>query len=623
MRDLKAQLWTSHLVLVVVIAALSVLATVTFHRLGRQVDRILRDNYKSVVATQNMKDALEQMDRAIAFEMGWRAEQAQQQFAEHDLKFRNALNIEAGNITERGEKVLVQTLQTEYPVFAHTAQSLISGASSSDTHKASTAYFSEILPRLQKLKQTVHAIYQLNQTAILSADERARQEAGRATVWSAALAAAALVLAVLFVRFTIRASLQPLRVLASQADEIGKGHLNQRIDLRRSDEIGRLADSFNAMADSLQKSHELDAQRLARAERMSDEAMDSLYDPILVVDAGNRIVHINPAAEALFGAQSALIGQRADIAINIPEINAALELALTSGGVTAEEEPSDFLRIGSGVYRVRVTPIRSDTAPAGAVGVFEDMTQLEAVDRMKSEFIGTASHELKTPVTSLQLATDLLAEERLGPLTPEQRELVEGQKEDLVRLRTTVRDLLDLSRLEAGADTAELSPQPVDDLITSALHGILKSAAAKGVQLSKFTPTRLWVMADRPKLERVLMNLLNNAVRHTGTGGAVTVTCEPMGSMAEITVMDEGSGIPEDYTETIFQPFVQVPGSMQGGTGLGLSIARRMVEAHGGSIWVASTGENGTQFRFTLRLADTAATQGHLPGGDDGTHPDN
>jgi signal transduction histidine kinase len=255
-------------------------------------------------------------------------------------------------------------------------------------------------------------------------------------------------------------------------------------------------------------------------------------------------------------------------------------------------------------FRLRTTPMRDNTNRLlGAVTLLEDITHLREIDRLKSEFIATASHELRTPLTSVQMGVHLLLEGALGELTDSQNEVLEACRQDCERLDKLMRDLLDLSKIEAGESQPHLAPVGARDLITTAVKDLRPQVETKGLELRVDVPVDLpSVMVDRLQIERVISNLVINALRHTKQG-EIKISAEGRDSHVAVSVCDTGSGIPTEYLPHIFDKFVQVPDAPTGGAGLGLAISKSIVEAHGGQISVQSQAGRGTTFTFTLPLA--------------------
>ena len=609
MRNLRVQLLFSHLLLVGLMVVLMLGAIVKFYRLGNSIDRILKDNYASVIVAQNMKETLERQDSAATFFLAGHAEEARAQYEDNRAKFEQAYQTEAHNITEPGEQQAANALHDDFAGYTQAMQNFLRSSpprSKSEVDADSRIYFETLKPDFLRLKNRAQNILNINQQAILQADARAKQEARRAAWLGMAVTGSAFVLALFFALRMIRASLTPLRSLARQAEEIGAGHWNQRIELRRSDEIGTLAESFNRMAEKLREAWAVEEQRLHRAERMSDAALESLYDPVIVTDGTGAVVHWNRAASGLFGPEEQAAGLPIARAVKDRRIVEAVENAIHRERTSAAEGEAGFVSLTSGeterTYRLRATPMRDEEHTLlGAVAVLEDITHLRELDRLKNEFIGVASHELRTPVTSLLLSSSLLQDGAAGELNADQKEIVAGQREDLERLEKMMRDLLDMTRLEAGVMPPRLERTAPRELVNAAVQAVTAQAEAKGVALTGIAPEDLpAVRTDRSQIGRVLVNLVNNAVRHTPKGGTVTVAASAAHAGVTFEVRDNGAGIPKEYLTRIFERFVQVPGATGGGAGMGLSLAQTIVKAHGGTITADSDPGVATTFTFTL-----------------------
>jgi len=252
-------------------------------------------------------------------------------------------------------------------------------------------------------------------------------------------------------------------------------------------------------------------------------------------------------------------------------------------------------------FRLRTTPMRDNGSHLlGAVTLLEDITHLREIDRLKSEFIATASHELRTPLTSVQMGVHLLLEGAAGELNDKQTEVLSACREDCERLDKLMRDLLDLSRIEAGESQPDLRVEKTREFIINATEELRPQVEAKSLSFQVNVPVGLPdVFIDRSQVERVLANLVVNAIRYTKQG-EIRIGAEPRGGYVAISVSDTGTGIPQEYLPHIFDKFVQVPGAATGGAGLGLAISRLIVEAHGGQISVQSEAGQGSTFTFTL-----------------------
>ena len=618
---LRRQLLTSHLLPVGLMLLALGGAIAGFFQLGRSVDRILKDNYQSVVAAQNMKETLERQDSAATFFLAGQAGRARRQYEDNRHLFAAAFEIEAHNITELGEGRMADDIGRQFAVYHRDLERLLYAAPPLPTPRAREFYFGRLEPEFVRLKQRAQDVLELNQAAILREDRRAKAEARRDALLGVGATAATALFATLLAWRMIGAIMTPLVTLTWRAEEIGAGRLNQQIDARRSDEIGQLARTFNTMAERLSEARRAEEERLRRAERMTDAALENLYDPVIVTDEQARIVHLNRAAEKLFGSSTQARGRIAREIVHEDRLAHAIEQAVGREHTSAEEGAESFVSfrenpLAPGVeageprtYRLRANPMwdgGENGGLLGAVAVLENVTYLAELDRLKTEFIGVAAHELRTPVTSMLLGIQLLQEGAVGPLTSAQQEVVNATREDLQRLERMMRDLLDLTRLEAGATPPRFESVWPEDLVRGAARALASQAQAKSVELTvdlPSAPQAVW--ADRGQITRVLVNLVNNAVRHTARGGAVHMAATPTGDGKQVcfSVTDTGTGIPPEYLKLIFERFVQVPGATRGGAGLGLSLSRTIVHAHGSEIHAESRIGAGSTFTFTLPVA--------------------
>lgn len=233
-------------------------------------------------------------------------------------------------------------------------------------------------------------------------------------------------------------------------------------------------------------------------------------------------------------------------------------------------------------------------------------------DRLKSEFVGTASHELRTPLTTLQMGIQLLDEQFAGHTTDRQREILDMCREDAARLERLVTDLLDLSKMASGYMRPTLGAIPAATLVRESLRPSRPRIDGAQLELTINIDDNLpAVMADPRQIERVVSNLISNAVQATPSGGRITLSAQRAQDSVQISVADTGRGIPREYLPQLFQEFVQVPDAATGTAGLGLAISKRIINAHGGTISVDSDAGRGATFTFSLPMA---SGKPHSPG---------
>jgi len=595
------------LAITLIIGAMSI---VLLTELGESVDVILRENYRSVVACQDMKEALERMDSGILFVfLGYR-NKGTQLIQENREKFLATLKIQEGNITIEGEAERTAELSNLFARYREALQEVSAPVEIRRTD--AERYFSEILPLFQKIKGIADSILQMNQSTMSAANERARVKAAAARSRMLVLLIAGVAVAAVFMVFTGKWILKPIDRLTWSVDEISRGNLDLVVKIDSHDEIGRLSEEFNTMAERLREFRRTGQAHLMRIQRSTEQAFESLPDAIAVVDGAGTIEVATPTAAEAFGMKP-----ETDVrGLPLDTVAMLFDQAIRTGRVA---EPSDrgaliqkFIRGEERYFRPKAVPIvDSDGQPSGAVLVLTDVTQQRHQDELKKGLISTVSHELRTPLTSIRMAIHLLLEEKVGALTEKQAELLVTAREDAERLNSILEKLLDISRLESGKASKDLRPQPVHQLVFEAVEPFQTLAKERGISLSvNLADDVPEVLADLTLIQHAFANLLSNALKYTDPGGQVMVSAAAEEEFVRFAVSDTGRGIPAQYLEKVLEQFFRVPGQIpSSGVGLGLSIVKDIIDAHGGTIRVESGPGEGSKFSFTLKRATLVAPQ--------------
>jgi len=439
-----------------------------------------------------------------------------------------------------------------------------------------------------------------------------RVAAERMEYWTLLSGAGLLALAVgLFasIRLTSRI-LRPLSVLAQTARRLGGGDFEARAVVDGDDEIAQLAREVNAMASQLEQLRTSSVGESLQAPRAAQAAVDSLPDPVLLLDIDGRATCANEAARSLFAhpGRGEAAGPVTGLDASVREALDHLRTKVLAGkGPYVPRGLEEAVRLpsneGERHWLPRATPLYDDSgAIEGVTIVLQDVTRLRRYDELKSDLVATAAHEFKTPLTSLRMAVHLCLEGAAGSLTPTQFDLLATAREDCERLQAIVDDILDLARIQSGRVELRKDPLDPEPLVAMAVEAHRSAAKEKGVDLRAETLPCCEVRGDRERLGVVLANLVSNALRHTPSGGRVTVGCRPLSldGSVRFEVSDTGEGIPHEYLGRVFDRFFQVPGKPSSGSGLGLTIGREIVDAHRGAIGVESEVGRGSRFWFTL-----------------------
>jgi PAS domain S-box-containing protein len=616
--SLRAKLLTGYLVFVAALVVLGGWSAWHLREMGGVSRNIIANNYDSVVAAQGMRESLDRQGSAVLFTLLGRPEPALTQLAEERERFDAHFQRAANNITEPTEGEIIESIRRDRDAYYRQADAFLAQMKASRRRgptgppaQGRDAFdpggkFIRIEALLHQLQADCANLIQVNQRAMVAKSEAA---AGVARRWflttliiGGSLVVAGIGLAVLLANRIVR----PLRDLTVTMERIAAGDLDATAPVNSRDEVGILAAGFNSMAERIRQLRRSDLGKLLVAQQTTEAAIDSLYNPVIVTDAQGGVTKLNPAAEEIFGPETEITGKHIQEIAHDSRIAMAVSETLSSQRPVAGEGAASVLPLvvdgSEHAFRLRTTPMRDDEGRLlGAVTLLEDITHLREIDRLKSDFIATASHELRTPLTSVHMSVHLLLEGAAGSLTEKQHEVLQACREDCDRLDKLMRDLLDLSKIEAGEAAPHLLAVSAGDLIATAGESFRTQVESKGVALRIDVPPDLpSVLADRAQIERVVSNLVSNAIRHTDPGGEIRISALRRDSQVAVSVADTGCGIPPEYLPTIFDRFVRVADAPSGGAGLGLAISKSIVEAHGGQIVVQSRVGHGTTFTFTL-----------------------
>ncbi|BBO76207.1 PAS domain-containing sensor histidine kinase [Desulfosarcina widdelii] len=607
---LKNKILIGHGIPYLLMGLVVIWAVVNLLSLGKATDGILSENYRSILAAENMVDALERQDSGILILHLGNAVSGIAQFRKNEAVFLQWLARAKDNITILGEDELVRSIEADYAVYRSHFSKLTDLQSFSETVDTVAGYQTTTYPLFSKVRNACIDLRDLNEKTMYAASLKASQVAKKA-IWSTVgVAAVTLFIALAFSILLAQRIIQPIRHFVNASRRISKGDYAVKIPVGTHDELGHLAEEFNSMATQVDQYHKMNIDQIIAEKNKGEAILSSIEDGLVVFDVTLGVTGINPAARRLadFGFSEKKPLLCADI-FHDPIICDLVRKVVETGisPVTSDEQRVLTIEQDGKArqYLCTVTAIRGkDRSLSGAILLLRDVTRLKEVERLKSEFVMAASHELRTPLTSLGMSVDLLLEHAVQGLAKKDIDLLQAAHEEVHRMKALVNDLLDLSRIEAGRIDLEFECVPVSILFDHAEAVFKNQTDMKEVSLtSELAGGMPMVRADANKITWVLSNLISNALRYVSKGGHIGLSAYRIGPHVHLSVQDDGPGIPPEYQSKIFQKFVQVKGQETGGTGLGLAICKEIVRAHGGAIWMESSAGQGSTFIFTLPVA--------------------
>lgn len=427
-------------------------------------------------------------------------------------------------------------------------------------------------------------------------------ETTSSAIWPIVGLISALCLAIIIGGYAIaRFITRPIEELARTAQAISRGEGLRSARITASNEIGQLAQSFDKMTEFLVNAY-------ASVQEVADQRasiVESIADGVVVIDDLGNVKLINLATRRLMG-----IVEDAPMPAKLSDIPLVKLLEGVPG--FGAQRAQDLYTLGDYIVKVSISPVinAGGSRSGGYVCVLQDMTSEVTVDRAKTNFIGTISHELKTPLTVIRGNSDLLLRGLAGPLDEEQRVFVDSIRHHANNMTGLVNNVIVVARLDSGSLSTDLEPMELSRPVGEAVFPLQSQIKAKGLSLDIDIPEDLRpVLADYDQVRQVIQQLLDNARRYTSEGG-ITVRAVDCGTMVRVEIEDTGRGIPAAMQDQIFQRFIRGDGTSEGinsserGIGLGLAICKQLVERQGGTIGVTSVPGQGSTFYFTLRFVD-------------------
>jgi signal transduction histidine kinase len=612
MKSLRYKIGLGYMFLVAISVVTSVIAVYNFQNLRERMDEIYSGGYKGIIAAENMVKSVQRQESAQIGMLVEDLDVSRMLTKENRDQFLEWYDRALHNFAPFTQPPILDSIFVTYRRYLAMSDSLEAIIESGKPIALAKDFqFFILRPVSEKLKEQCFRFLEFNQNAIARTGEVARQSAGDSALVLLIATVVMLSIGIIASISFTRSIVMPVIRMTQTVRQISRGNLNQKIDLESDDEIGELSTEFNKMTERLRAFEAVNVALLISEKKKSEAIVASISDPLIVTDEQGNVLTLNAAARAAFpiGAPDELRSTPAAQLLPDPSWRALFASASTTVPPSGEK----LLSIETGgqtqYFRPRLRPVTDEQGrPAGTVTLLQDVTRFKQVEQLKSEFLAAVSHEFRTPLTSINMTVDILSRRVVGDINERQDDLLNSAKQDCDRLKKLVEELLDLSKLESGAEPMRRDPLSLRAVIDEAVKPLLLPMLDKQLQLDVEIDAGLpEIRGDGQKLQWVVSNLVNNAMRYSDAGGRLRIRALRRETDIEVRVEDSGRGIPGEALQTIFEKFVQVKDADEatpGSVGLGLAIAKRVVEAHGGSIWAESEPGRGSIFHFTIPVSD-------------------
>ncbi|MCQ2028054.1 PAS domain-containing protein [Stutzerimonas zhaodongensis] len=568
------------------------LALVSVVQMAKSQEKLIRDNFGVIEVNQQLRHALNNHLLLLV-----RNQNDPAGFAKNRDAFQDALARGMAQAPRPTDRDAYQVIADAYSEFLTELETPTTDNSTLLEDNPLGQSFSRVRELMVEMQQSAYD--QIRDTEIRSR-ERAQLLAGLLGLTG---------IAVLLIGFVTAHSFarrfgDPIEQLSSVADQIGRGDFNINLPSSPIAELSSLIHRFGLMAQALHDFKQTNVEALVDGQQRLQALLDSIDDGLLIVDRQGRLEHANPVAQRQLAWETEHLGSTLGQALGYPELDEAAQQVLDDKSLSGP--PEDLVIEADGERRLlswRMSPVNHhDGRISGAVMVLHDVTDQRTFERVRNEFVLRASHELRTPVTGMQMAFSLLRERTKYPDNSREADLFNTVHEEMQRLVTLINDLLNFSRYQSGQQKLEREPCDPSQLLEQARQRFQAAAMQNDIDIKLELQTPLPnLLLDRQQMERVLDNLLSNALRHTPDGGEIRLLARHHGERVILSVEDNGEGIPYSQQARIFEPFVQI-GRRRGGAGLGLALCKEIAQLHGGRIGVHSRIGHGTIFYIALPI---------------------
>lgn len=599
---LKVKIRIALVVLFAAITLLGVLGGYYVQRTSNDAILTIRGSQNSINHVMEMYRTMNDMVYAVILENSANSHR-RQQLIQADAKFQRYFNLLEDKMTGEKELELMNKLKIGYEDFKNGLfRSVVSNEVQVSTYM-----------KILNLNDILQDVQDLNKKIIDTQVEEAGDIANRVTMYMVLLGFFFFVFALFAMFYFPHYITEPIERMTQSIHQISQKNYSQRLVVNHSDELGDMARSFNLMAEKLEEYESINVSQILTEKRRTETVVSHMNEAIIGLDNNKLILFANPPALALLGLREhEMIGSYAnELATRHALFNKLMQEILKGEVSHSKTFPAISIdQKGKRQYFDKDVLVvdgydeDNESENVGFVVILKNITELKEQDLAKTNFMATLSHELKTPISAIDMSLNLLGDERIGELNEEQKDLSQTIRQNSARLLKMVNEILDISRIESGKLQLTFEEIQPDEVVVKALDNVKTFIAEKHIQvIQNIAPALPKVRTDVPKTTAVLVNFLTNAIRYTPENETIEINVQRQNGSVEFYVKDHGPGISPADQRKLFQPYRRAKGDKTKGTGLGLAISKEFVEAQGGRIWVNSKLGVGSNFGFALPVA--------------------
>lgn len=613
---IRTQIFSGFLLVLLLTLVLAGVTIYYLSNLGNASNKILEENYRSIKASEGIIVSLAKIDQIlskICLGSNYNDSTLTSILENEKVILQNNLIICQENAGNEEEIVLVNQIESDYLKYKDNIGTF------RNTTDPVGLYFTVLQRQNEIIRENTVQLAAINHKDLSAKDEYAQSLYFRSKIYVFLI----LVLVLLIVGWAVyqvpHEIVKPITKITEKIKRISQGQYQQRIVVDSHSELGELAKAFNTMSIRLQEFEKLNIEEVQAQKSRMESIIKSLNDGLIILDEKGEIILVNSTGKSLIGLnEKQLMGHKLKYLAKKNEVLREISASLDNqekGPDWGSGERHSFLKLVNeddkiSFYAKDIVKVYSnddsDRKFIGHIITLKDITSFKESDEAKTNFIAVVSHELKTPLSALNMSLMLLRDSRFGNLNEEQEKITASMKREVQRLVNMVTELLDLSKVESGKINLEESAVSPKILMEYALAPVEAKFNDKGIEIVKDYEQNLPdVYVDPEKISWVLINLMTNAIRYSQEGGKVILSTKRINQEVEFGVEDFGPGIAKEDLKRVFNKFVQLQTNgkkNKNGLGLGLAISKEVIEAHGGEISVTSEIGKGSRFFFKVPL---------------------
>jgi PAS domain S-box-containing protein len=610
MKTIKSKINFGVIFLFCIVLVLSILGIVFINQLAQKTRGTIVDNYASIDYMLGMLISIDDMhsfqSENVLSKKSTDSTEIKKYLVSKEL-FEKNLQLETRNITESGEGELVNELYLRYRDYQNFYENL-----SNDLRKDSA--LSDFNKKYLSVRTKICDIHNLNMSAITGKTVELQQTADEVILYMSIVASLSILITLSFVYTFPTKIIQPIKILTERIKSISDRNYDQKLVINSGDELGELASAFNTMADRLKLYEAKHIDQLLFEQKRMNSLVENLEDGVLLIDENRKIVIANKTILEITGLkkEDALLQYLPDVAAHNDLIREIFKTSiLLKENVNQEIKPIRIVKDKREVFYkiesediITFSELSKQETFIGNLILLRNITQYQERDAAKTNLLATVSHELKTPLASINLSIKMLEDKRIGQLNEDQHELIETLRQQSNRLSRVINELLEYSQIETGNIKLKFSSVKPEDIVELGVTALVLQSAEKNIDIETNIDENLpSVKADLEKSVFVFVNLLNNAIRYSKQNDKIKLAAVNENEWVKFSIQDNGPGISKEDQEKLFQRFTQVGGRTKQGWGLGLAISKEFIQAQGGRIWVESETGKGSKFSFVLPVA--------------------